>query len=86
MRIRGKLHIETLDVRMYEGIAELADKKKERIEEELIPTFIIDEALNYYSQLEKYEVCQKIKVFFSNNSNYTVKTTRAEWFGLVCCK
>lgn len=86
MKIRGKLHIENLDVQMYEGIADLADKKKKRIEEELIPTFIIEEALNYYSQLEKYEVCQKIKIFFSNNSKYTIKITRAEWFGLACCK
>ena len=86
MKIRGKLHIENLDVQMYEGIADLADKKKKRIEEELIPSFIIEEALNYYSQLEKYEVCQKIKIFFSNNSKYTIKITRAEWFGLACCK
>jgi hypothetical protein len=65
MKIRGKLHIEILDVQMYEGIADLAEKKKKRIEEELIPTFIIEEALNYYSDLEKYEICQKIKIFFS---------------------
>ena len=86
MKIRGKLHIENLDVQMYEGIAELADKKKKRIAEELIPTFIIEEALSYYSELEKYEVCQKIKIFFSKNSKYTIKITRAEWFGLACCK
>ena len=64
----------------------MLSRKKKRIEEELIPTFIIEEALNYYSQLEKYEVCQKIKIFFSNNSKYTIKITRAEWFGLACCK
>lgn len=86
MRIRGKLNIENLDVQMYKGIADLADKKKEKIDEELIPTFIIEEALYYYSKLEHYEVCQKIKVFFSNNSKYTINTTRAEWFGLTCCR
>lgn len=86
MKIRGKLHIENLDVQMYKGIADLADKKKNKIDEELIPSFIIEEALYYYSQLEYYEVCQKIKVFFSKNSKYTIQTTRAEWFGLMCCK
>jgi len=86
MKIRGKLYIENLDVQMYEGIADLAEKRKKRIDEELIPTFIIEEALNYYSELEKYEVCKKIKVFFSKNSKYTIDITRAEWFGFACCK
>ena len=49
---------------MYNGIADLAFNKKEKIDEELIPSFIIEEALYYYSQLENYEVCQKIKIFF----------------------
>ncbi len=71
---------------MYNGIADLAYKKKSKIDEELIPSFIIEEALSYYSQLEYYEVCQKIKVFFSRNSKYTIDITRAEWFGLTCCK
>jgi hypothetical protein len=86
MKIRGKLHIENLDVQMYKGIADLADKKKDKIEEELIPSFIIEEALYYYSQLEYYEVCKSIKMFFSKNSKYTIQTTRAEWFGITCCK
>jgi len=86
MKIRGKLHIESVDVQMYEGIADLANKKKKRIEEELIPTFIIEEALNYFSDLEKYEICQKIKIFFFKNSKYTINITRAEWYGLACCK
>ena len=62
------------------------DKKKDKIEEELIPSFIIEEALYYYSQLEYYEVCKSIKMFFSKNSKYTIQTTRAEWFGITCCK
>lgn len=86
MKIRGKLHIENLDVQMYNGIADLAFNKKEKIDEELIPSFIIEEALYYYSQLENYEVCQKIKIFFSTNSKYTINITRAEWFGFICCK
>ena len=86
MKIRGKLHIENLDVQMYKGIADLADKKKDKIEEELIPSFIIEEALYYYSQLEYYEVCKNIKMFFSKNSKDTIQTTRAEWFGITCCK
>jgi hypothetical protein len=86
MKIRGKLHIESVDVQMYEGIADLANKKKKRIEEELIPTFIIEEALNYFSDLEQYEICQKIKIFFFKNSKYTINITRAEWYGLACCK
>jgi hypothetical protein len=86
MRIRGKLHIEIIDIEMYKGIAEIADNKKQKIDEELIPSFIIEEALNYFSHIENYEVCKKIKTFFLINSKYTVNTSRAEWFGLVCCK
>jgi hypothetical protein len=86
MRIRGKLYIEKLDVEMYKGIADLAQSKMKKIDEELIPSFIIEEAISYYNDLEKYELCQKIKGFFSINPSYTIKITRAEWFGLVCCK
>jgi hypothetical protein len=60
--------------------------KKDKIEDELIPSFIIEEALYYYSQLEYYEVCKNIKLFFSINSKYTIQTSRAEWFGITCCK
>lgn len=86
MRIRGKLYIEKLDEEMYKGVADLAQSKMKKIDEELIPSFIVEEAISYYNDLEKYELCQKIKSFFSINSNYTIKITRAEWFGLVCCK
>ena len=85
MKIRGKLKVENLDIQMYNGIADLAYKKKKKIDEELIPSFIVEEALEYYAKLEYYEVCQKIKIFFSKNSKYTINITRAEWFGLSCC-
>jgi len=71
---------------MYKGIADLAQRKIKKIDEELIPSFIIEEAMSYYKDLENYELCQKIKYFFSTNPKYTVKATRAEWFGVVCLK
>lgn len=82
MKLKGKLKIEKLDVKMYQGIADLAENKMQKIDEELIPTFIIEEALYYYCELEKYEVCQKIKMFFTNNTKYTIQSSRADWFGV----
>lgn len=86
MKIKGKLYIENLDIQMYKGIADLAENKIQKIDEELIPSFIIDEALAYFCKSESYEICQNIKVFFTTNLKYTIKTSRAEWFGISCCR
>lgn len=67
---------------MYHGIADLAFGKIPKIKEELIPTFIIKEALQYYCELEKYEICQEIKLFFQSNPTYTVESSRADWYGV----
>ena len=86
MKLKGKLNIEKLDVKMYQGIADLAENKMHKIDEELIPTFIIEEALYYYCELEKYEVCQKIKMFFNSNAKYIIQSSRVEWFGMFSLK
>ena len=82
MKLKGKIHVEKVDIKMYHGIADLASEKIKRIAEELIPTFIVDEALLYFCELEKYEICQKIKLFFQVNPTYIVKSSRAEWYGV----
>jgi len=82
MKIKGKENIEKSDILMYNGIYNLADNKIKKIDEELIPTFIIEESLNYFCELEKYEVCQKIKSFFKEHTSYVVQSSRAEWYGI----
>ena len=82
MNIKDKIHPEKVDILMYYGLRDLADNKKQKIAEELIPTFIIEEALMYFCDLEKYEICQIIKTFFQNNSTFMVKSSREDWFGL----
>ena len=67
---------------MYNGIYNLADSKIKKIDEELIPTFIIEESINYFCELEKYEVCHKIKKFFKQNTSYVVQSSRSEWYGI----
>lgn len=82
MKIKGKENIEKTDVLMYNGIYNLADNKIQKIDEELIPTFIIEEALSYFCELEKYEICQKIKNFFKEHSSYVIASSREEWYGI----
>lgn len=67
---------------MYHGIHDLAISKIQKVDEELIPTFIIQEALDYFCELEKYEWCQNIKQFFQNNPTFTIQSSRAEWYGI----
>ena len=86
MKITGKINIESLDIEMYKGILDIANETKEVVEDELIPTFIINETLNYYSDLEIYEACTTINNFFKKNNKYTLDITRAEWFSTCCCK
>jgi len=82
MKIKGKENIEKVDVLLYNGIYNLADNKIKKIDEELIPTFIIEESLDYFSELEKYEICQKIKTFFKEHSSYVISSSREEWYGI----
>lgn len=82
MEINGNI-VEKLDIKLYHGIAALACRKIKKIDKEQIPTFIVDEALAYYCQFEKYETCQMIKTFFEKHVNLLIKFTREEWFGLV---
>lgn len=82
MKLKGKIDIEKVDILMYHGIYNLASDKIQKVDEELIPTFIIEEALFYFCELEKYEVCQKIKNFFQVNPDFTVESSREEWYGI----
>ena len=86
VKIRGKLYIENLDIQMYQGIADIAENRLEKIDEELIPTFVIEEALSYFKEKEQYETCNSIKKFFLDNKKFTLSITRVEWFGEVYCK
>lgn len=82
MKLRGKEHIEKLDVMMYQGIYALSSNQIKKIDEELIPTFIIEEALVYFCDLEKYEICQSIKKFFQQHPTYVIESSREEWFAV----
>lgn len=82
MKLKGNIEIEKVDILMYYGIHDLASDKIKKVDEELIPTFIIEEALFYFCELEKYEWCQKIKQFFQIHPTYTISSSRDEWFGL----
>lgn len=81
MKLKGKVNIEKVDVMMYQGIAALATDKIKKLDEELIPSFIIDESLLYFCELEKYEICSKIQSFFKLHTGYVVASSRAEWYG-----
>lgn len=81
MKIDGEINVEKKNVRFYHGLAALVDNQIKKKESKLIPSFIIEEAINYFCELEKYEVCQKIKMFFVANPTFVQKATRAEWYG-----
>lgn len=82
MKLKGKIDISQVDILMYNGIYDLAINKIQKVDEELIPTFIISESLTYFCDLEKYEFCQKIQSFFKSNPEYTIESTREEWYGI----
>ena len=82
MKLKGKANIEKIDILMYKGIYDIANNKKHKVDDELIPTFIIEESLFYFCDLEKYEMCQKIKQFFKDNQDFIVQSTREEWYGV----
>lgn len=83
MRIRGKVDIEVEDVLFYHCVASVAQDVSQRIADELTPTFIVEEALIYFSDLEEYEICQDIKKFYEENPTFFIDVSRAEWFGTI---
>jgi hypothetical protein len=61
-RVKGLMKVDSNDTKSLGlGLGTLS-LEKDKIEDELIPSFIIEEALYYYSQLEYYEVCKNIKI------------------------
>ena len=83
MRIRGKLNIKPEDVMYYNGLVKAARDITKRIANELIPSFIVQESLIYFSDKEEFEKCQLIKKFFEGNPLFFVDISRAEWFGTM---
>lgn len=86
MRLKGNISTAKVDIMMYHGLYDLASNKIQKIDEELIPTFIIEEALMYFCELEKYEICHQIKQFFQNNPSFVIESTRLDWFGIPARK
>jgi len=82
MRIRGKLNIKPEDIMHYNGVVRAAKDISKRIANELMPTFIIEESIMYFSDREEYEKCSIIKKFFEENPMFFVDITRVEWFGV----
>jgi hypothetical protein len=82
MKLKGKDNVEKIDVMMYQGLYALANNQIQKVDEELIPTFIIEEALSYFCELEKFEICQSIKSFFLQHPTYTVQSSREDWYGI----
>lgn len=83
MRIRGKLNIKPEDEMFYNGVLRAAEDITKRIEGEKIPSFIVEEAILYFSDKEEYEICHKIKNFYEYNPAFFIDVTRASWFGTM---
>lgn len=83
MRIRGKSNIEAEDVLFYNCVASVARDSSKRIADELTPTFIVQEAILYFSDREEYEISQIIKNFYDKNPTFFIDISRAEWFGTI---
>lgn len=81
MRIKGKSNIEAKDVLYYKCVAAVAGDISKRIADELTPTFIVEEAIDYFSSLEEYEICKLIKNFYDSNPSFFLDISRDEWFG-----
>lgn len=82
MILKGDIQVEDLDILMYKGVHDIATGVITKIEEELIPTFIIEESLLFFEHKEEYEKCMAIKVFFTENKEFLLDITREKWFGL----
>lgn len=83
MRIRGKLNIKPEDIMHYNGVVKAAKDITKRIANELIPTFIVQESLMYFSDKEEFEKCSLIKNFLEGNPTFFIDISRIEWFGTM---
>ena len=83
MRIRGKSNIKAEDILCYNCVASVASDISKRVADELTPTFIVHEAISYFSDREEFEICQIIKKFYEDNPSFFIDISRAEWFGTI---
>jgi hypothetical protein len=70
MRIKGKSIIEPVDIEYYKSVAMVASDVSKRISNELTPDFIVEEAISYFSDIDEFEICQKIKTFYDSNPSF----------------
>jgi len=80
MNLRDELNIGPENILFYNCVASVAMDISKRIANELTPSFIIHEAIEYFSEIEEYEICIKIKSFYENNPSFFIETTRCDWF------
>jgi len=83
MRIKGKSNIEPADIENYKNVAIVAADISRRIANELTPTFIVEEAIAYFSDRDEFETCHQIKSFYDSNPSFFLNISRAEWFGTI---
>lgn len=80
MELGGELNINPENILFYNCVASVAMDISKRISDELTPSFIVHEAIQYFSDLEEYETCSVIKKFYENNPNFFMEVSREEWF------
>lgn len=80
MRLRDKIFNKN-DIVKYKGLAAMANMKIRKDQDKwLVPTFIIEEAINYFCGQEKYEVCANIRKFFQLNPAYVTHSSKEQWY------
>jgi hypothetical protein len=77
------VHPEKLDILMYNGLLDMSTGKIEKVNDELVPSYIVKEALSYFSSRDEFEKCHEIKQFFDNHADYIAESSKEQWFGLV---
>lgn len=80
MEFSDNLNINSENILFYNSVASVAMDSSKRVANELTPSFIIHESIQYFSSKEEYETCMIIKNFYDNNPSFFVEITREEWF------
>lgn len=67
------------EVEVYEKLVSLIRKQSNKMRN-VLPSFIVEDALVYFSLKDKFEECKVLKDFVVNNPNRISLTTKRHWF------
>ncbi|MDG1949884.1 MAG: hypothetical protein P8J32_03630 [bacterium] len=77
--MNGRAHITDVDIKMYHLLFDAVSAAPENLAK-TVPTFLINETIFFFENIEEYEKCGVLKKFFDRHPNKRLMMSRKDYF------